>query len=235
MTLSIRLSSKRVFLAFLVAIAALIAASIAFNSALVISNDHAALNDIVHLVNLSGESNIPTWFTSSIFLVCSLLLYLIALAKYQSRDSCRHHWAGLAFVFILLSLDATATIHDWLLEQDLVSTWNTRGFLFFPWVIPGWIFVGLMTVIYFRFVFALPAQTRNLFIGSAIIYITGALVFEMMSAYLMDFYTDETIWRGLVATIKQSLELLGIITFIYGLLTYIRSQIKVVKLEIVEE
>lgn len=235
MKLSVSVYAKRIVAVLLGVALALILASVVTNIIQISSATPYEWNELVRLWNLSTESNIPTWFTSSSLLLAAVLLWLITCAKYQVGDRFRFHWLGLGAILVMMSLSATATIHDWSLEQYLLNNWETQGFLYFPWVILGWVFVGALAVIYATFIFALPTSTRNLFILSAVLYISGALGLEMLSAYLMESYANETIWRGLVATVKQSLELIGIIVFIYGLLSYIAAQYEVIELKFVSK
>ncbi len=179
--------------------------------------------EFVRLFNLSGERNVPTWFSSSLALCCAMLLAAIGAKCRQRRAPYHRHWLILSFCFLFISLSGTATIHDWTLERPLVQALELPGAFSFPWVIVGWTVVLGMSLGYWQFVSGLPAQTRSNFILAAVLYVTGALLLEMVSAYLMDYHLNLTLWRGIVATLQESLEIAGIILFMHGLISYLDS------------
>lgn len=175
---------------------------------------------ISRIFNLGGETNVASWYSSALlFISAGLLAYL----AHRDSASSRKRWFWLALVFVFLSMDETAVLHDVTLEQPLREWLQPSGFLAFPWVIVGWAFVVLMTAAFGRFVLNLPTKVRALLITSAFVYISGALVLEMISAWLYDVHIDQLIIRGLVSTAQELAEIGGIIIFIYGLLLHISN------------
>lgn len=177
--------------------------------------------ELVRLFNLGDEQNIPTWYTSASLLLCAMFLAYITVARKKLGLSYIAHWGALSAIFLYLSIDSVATIHDRTIERPLIELLHPRGFVHFPWVIPGIIVVILLAVLYSRFLFHLPVKTRFLFIIAAAAYIGGGLILEMVSAYLMDYYVQDILLRGFVATLQEFLEMAGVIIFIYALLSYI--------------
>ena len=59
----------------------------------------------LRLFNVGDERNIPTWFESILFLLCSTLLAVVAVAKKQRNDRYSLHWSVLYIIHLLLSLD----------------------------------------------------------------------------------------------------------------------------------
>jgi hypothetical protein len=177
--------------------------------------------EYVRLFNLSGEKNIPTWFSSTISWIAAALLAYIALLNRKRALPYARHWFALAFIFLFISVSTTATIHDWTLEIFLVETFELHGIFYFPWVIPAWLFVLLVGRLYFHFLADLPAVIRRLFLLSGAVYVSGALVLEMLSAYLMDYYAGTTLLRGMAATGQEFLEMMGLVLFIHALFIYI--------------
>jgi len=57
------------------------------------------------LFDLDSEKTIPTWYASSTLLICSFLLWAIAIARERLRDRRALHWKGLAIIFLGLSID----------------------------------------------------------------------------------------------------------------------------------
>jgi hypothetical protein len=177
--------------------------------------------ELVRLINLGGEQNLPTWYTSVILFMSALLLAYIAKRRHHRDRAYTRHWQFLALIFAYLSLDAVAVIHDRTLEQPLIEALQPGGVFHFPWVILGWGFVIGLGLIYYRFLFHLPRQVRILFMTAAIFFLGGGLILEMGSAYLMDRHVEAILLRGAVATVQEFAEMLGLVIFIYALLTYI--------------
>ena len=92
--------------------------------------------DIVEFFGLSYEQNLPTWYSSSLLLLCAVCLLLIALDKFRQQADFRYRWLILSLLFFYISLDETATLHEHLSEL-----FDLPGNFFYGWVIPAGIFV----------------------------------------------------------------------------------------------
>ncbi len=74
-----------------------------------------------------------------------------------------------------------------------------------------------------KFIQSLPIKTKTLFLLAGFVYVTGALGMELIGGYIADSYGYNTVY-GIVSSIEEILEMLGIVIFIYGLLSYLQSQ-----------
>jgi hypothetical protein len=180
---------------------------------------HRSLVQVIDLFSVNAEETIPTWYATLLLFAASVLVALIAVAKRASQDHFRHYWSALALIFLYLSMDEGAVIHE-IVADALQTNLNLTGFFAFGWqivAIPLLIVVGLL---FLRFVVSLPRQIRNRFVVSGIIYISGAIVVEGISAN--QWYMDGGIsFHYLaIATIEELCEMLGIVIFIYSLLSY---------------
>ncbi len=180
--------------------------------------------EIAKRLDMDHEINVPTWFSSSLLLVCSLLLGIIALAKQSPKGVASHrfawHWAFLALVFLLLSLDEAANMHE-LLIVPIRRRLGLGGFLYFAWVIPGAMAVTAMGLAYLKFLWNLDPITRRQFIYAACVYIGGALGMELVGGAMADWYGFESIRYITAMMAEETLEMLGLILFIVALLSYI--------------
>lgn len=191
-----------------------------------------ALWGFTRVVDLDYENTIPAWYSSVALLLCSVLLAMIAAVKRQQRDRFKNHWAGLSAIFLLLSIDEAASLHELLIEP-VRNSLKTDGYFYFAWVIPGLAFVFLVTVLYWKFLASLPVKTRNLVILSGVIFIGGAIGVEMLGGnYLQEnaaniSYENFAGWRGmgvaLILTLEEALEMIGVAIFVYALLDYMRN------------
>ena len=172
--------------------------------------------ELTRLLSLSHETNIPTWYSSSVLLCCSFLLALIAAMKKGAGGAFRGHWVLLAVGFLYISMDETAQIHE-----NLNQLLDLHGIFYFTWVIPVGILVLVLALIYARFVLHLPSRTRLRFLGAGVAYVGGALGVELVLGYWTDLHGDENLTYAMIDLVEESLEILGMSMFLSALLEYI--------------
>ena len=196
--------------------------------------NHATLLGLIPRFNVDAENNIPTWYSSFALLFCSALLAIIASAKRLKGDRFTRHWIALSVIFLYLSLDEVASIHELLIEP-LRSLLDASGFLYFTWVIPGAIFVVICLLLFLQFLRSLPAKTRRLFLLAGTIFVTGALGVELVGGYYAESSSQNNMTYAMITTIEESLEMVGIVVFIYALLSYMSSVVSEVKISISDQ
>ena len=94
----------------------------------------------------AGEANVPTLYSSVALLSSSMLLAFIALA-HKRNGSSSLPWVGLALVFLFLSVDEIASIHE-KLGGPVRELLGTSGLLYFAWFIPYGIALLVFVAIY---------------------------------------------------------------------------------------
>jgi hypothetical protein len=177
-------------------------------------------------LNLDKENNIPTWYSSSALLVSAILLTVTGLTNKQRGNPYTYHWLGLAAIFLFLSLDESASLHEMthgLLRPQLGGVEYLGGFLYFSWVVFGAIFVLIVGAIYLPFVVALPVQTRRLFLIAGTLYVGGELGIEILGARQAYSYGYKTFSYAMLVACEEGFAMLGNVVFIYGLLTHLGS------------
>jgi uncharacterized membrane protein YhaH (DUF805 family) len=137
---------------------------------------------LTRVVGVDVENSIPTWYSSTLLFVCCGLLSAIAFLKKQMRDRYTRHWQALAVLFLLMSLDESASLHE-TVDRALKVWFNFQGLLYYAWVIPGIIFVGCVGLAYWKFLKALPPTTRQLFILAGVVYVGGAIGMEIIGGF----------------------------------------------------
>ena len=169
------------------------------------------------------EGNIPTLYSAFAVLVCAGLLGVITHANWRRDGGKRYYWLGLSVLFVFLAVDEGTAIHEQLsdyMEQFMTAT----GPLYFLWVVPYGFALLVLAALYTKFVWALPALTRTRFILAAIVFLAGAIGFEMLSASVADRYGYDTVLYCVLYSIEELLEMLGIVLFMYALLEYLASE-----------
>jgi hypothetical protein len=194
----------------------------------------------LRIFDVGEERSIPTWFESLQFLLCSVLLAVIAVAKERRSDRYVLHWSVLSIILLLLSLDEVASIHEAIGQQSerllhSITGLTPSGAIKFFWVVPGAIFVLIVLLAYLRFLTDLPRSTRRSFLFAGALFVLGVLGLEMLSAQvsassesIANFFGSAIpqIMIGLLTCVEEMFEMLGLTVFVYALLAYIRSYIE---------
>lgn len=195
---------------------------------------HGTLKGFVRLFYLDYENNIPTWYSSSALLLCSLLLATIAVAKKRDGAHYVFHWTALSIIFLFLSLDEAASVHE-ITVRPLKAALNAGPVLYHTWVILGAAVVLIIVVMYWRFLSDLPSPTRRLFLTAGIIYVGGALGIELLGGWYAALYGDQNMTYAMIVTIEEFFEMQGIVVFIYALMSYMSLHLKEVRVRIGDE
>jgi hypothetical protein len=180
----------------------------------------------INLFNLDREINYPSWYSSFTLLFCAILLGIIASAKKKQGDRYFGHWKVLGFMYVFFSLDEILSLHEILIINDLRKALHLGGIFYFIWVIPGAIFVAVTALAYLKFLLHLPRKTRDFFLLAGSIYVGGALGMEMVGGYYADALGQRNLMYGLMVSVEEILEMVGVIVFIYALLSYIGSHLE---------
>jgi uncharacterized BrkB/YihY/UPF0761 family membrane protein len=175
---------------------------------------------LFQLFNLDREKNIPTYFSSVLLLLAASLLYFIAIANKKQGEHDYLYWIGLAAVFVFLSIDEFTVLHERLITP-IKTRLNTSGLLHFAWVIPGGGFVVIMMLIYRRFTLNLPKRIKRMTIIAGLIYVAGAIGVEMIGGYYRELHEQRDITYEFITTCEESMEMIGIMIFVYALMSYI--------------
>jgi hypothetical protein len=191
---------------------------------------------LVDLFDMDVEANFPTYFAGVQLLVCALVLMLIGLVRRQAKDRFAMHWLVLALIFLLISADELVSIHELSIRlgREFAPAFAT-GIFYWIWIVPGSLLVLLVAFTYARFVFSyLPAQTRNRTIIGAALFVGGALVVEMFEARHVEQHGMENLTMGIFVFFEESLEKVGILIFLSGILDYLRTVIGSVAIDVVD-
>ncbi len=183
---------------------------------------------------LDNEGNMPTYFSAIILLISAALLKVVASFKKIENDTYSLHWSILSLIFLYLSIDETAGVHE-LLTRPLREKFNFSGIFFYSWVVVGVAVVLIFSIFYYKFWLSLPVGIKYRFLLAAAFYIGGVIVMEFIGGdYVFINNIDVTKMDNLVyamlATIEESFEMIGIIIFINALLRYIENSISSVTL-----
>jgi hypothetical protein len=179
---------------------------------------------VVRLFDLAREGNVPTWVQSNTLLACGALTALIAAAEWKRKSAFRLHWTLTALFCVYLSADEAASIHE-MTVKPLRAAFHTSGLLFFPWILIGLAVSIVVAVAARRFLAHLPARTRRTVILAAIVYVTGAIGVEALSGMYAETHGQRNLVYGVITTIEETLEMVGMSVAVFALLEYLRDNI----------
>lgn len=163
---------------------------------------------LLQLFDLDEEYNLPTWFSSFLLLNNALVLFVIAQADTSPYQL---HWRILAAGFLFLSVDEVAGMHE---------TINTA--IEINWAIPGGIVALLTGAAFIPFLRALPRQRAALYVLSGVIYVSGAIIIELLSE---DMDSDSLSYMLAVA-VEEGSEMAGACLFLAVNLRYLPRQME---------
>lgn len=192
-------------------------------------SDSLLAKGIFNLFNFDRERNIPAYFSTILLLFIAALLFLTyLLKKNEISNKGSKDWLFLCLVFLFLSLDENIQIHEPIgrvVKAMLPS--GLSDYVLWAWVLPyAFLFIGIAAYLA-KFVLSLPGQTRNLFILSGFIYVSGAIGFDVLQGH---FHSD-FIYNRIFYSIEESMEMGGAILFIHALLQYLakhNTQVEIV-------
>ena len=165
------------------------------------------------LFDVDEEESVPTWFSSSLLLLTSVVLFLIAQLSRQSKGPDVAYWFGLGIGFAFMSADEIAGFHETL--NSITET---------SWAVPGLIVALLVGVLYLKFLSSLPAPVAVRFMMSGAIFVGGAVGVELATEpYLYDDALD-TLAYNLWTPVEEGMEMGGVILFLASLFDYLKSQ-----------
>lgn len=167
-----------------------------------------AVETAVDLLSLSYEGNLPTWYASSLLLLCAAMLAAIA----EAAVAYRRHWWGLAAGFAFMSLDEAVELHE-----HLGGLFGTGGVLYFDWVIPAAAVVALVGALYLGFLRALPPRRRRWFVLAGALYVGGAVGAELPLGWWTERAGTDSTGYVLIDWLEETLELAGASLFLLAL------------------
>lgn len=179
------------------------------------------INEVALLFYIDGEGNIPTFFSVFLLFISTLLLAVITLHKKKYRAPYVSKWVVLSFGFMFMAYDEAFQVHEKLIiPMRTILGGHDLGIFYFAWVVPGIAFVIVLGLFFLKFLLHLPAKTRLSFLMAATLYIGGIIGVELIGGRYAELNGMENFTYSIIVTIEESLEMAGIIIFIWALLNY---------------
>lgn len=174
--------------------------------------------ELLARLDLEHEVSIPTWFSHSILLLAAVFLAIVAHAACRQQQRDRRYWTGLAILFLYLSIDEGASLHELLAEPVRKALDIQNSFFVLAWILPAGLLAALFGLVYFRFWWRLAPPVRWRFAVAAAVYLGGALGAEALSSAYAARYGVENFGMALVRVVEEGMEMIGVCILIAGAL-----------------
>ena len=231
--ISIRLSAQGIRRVLLWVVATLIitGTTASFITHKVLPTPEHKLAKVMNRFDINFEPSVPAWYSASALLASSLLLTVTGLARMQEQDRFGKHWLLMGVIFAGLSMDEAARFHE-MLHVAIASQIDVGGIFYFPWIVPALIFVGGLGICYIPFLRHLDRRTAKLFVAAGGIYVMGAVGMEIVAGPIAEKYGELCTGHMICEAIEETLEMLGIVVFIYALLDHLARCVKPLRFEV---
>lgn len=178
---------------------------------------HGRLWGFVPEFDVDAESNIPTFFSSSLLLASAGLTVVIGRHESQGRNRWTHHWMLMGLAILFLSADEASSLHERLIIP--LRLWvNADGWLHYPWVLPAGAALIAFCVAYRRFLLELPRRVSTCFVIAGCTYVTGALGLEILGGKVASTRGVEDFTYAMITHVEEGLEMVGAILMLGALL-----------------
>ncbi len=180
---------------------------------------HGDLLGFLRLLDVRGEQSVPTYVSSINLLLASILIFIIYSYEKSNKQNDAGYWLFLSILFLYLSIDESTSIHEnfenvhrYLVRKELISPiLDTHQWLPF-----GVFFVFVVSIVLLPFVRRLPADTRRYFLIAGCVFITGAVGFEYLGAWMRKtgFVESRQDWAYLIRRLfEEGFEMYGVAIF----------------------
>jgi len=199
-----------------------------------------ARNGWVSFFDIDLEQNLPTLFSSQLFLLSALLLTVISALERQRGNGYWLYWGLYALLFWYLSADDMLYLHD-RLNRPMRAALGANGALYEAWIVPFGIGLTALAVISIGYLRSLPRRSLVLMLIAGFIFVGCKIGLEMLvgiheqAQWLalhpgLDPAASHTsqdappldLYHDVVSTFKHSGKFIGLIIYIYALLSHLQ-------------
>ncbi|HRN56371.1 MAG TPA: hypothetical protein PLS00_01935 [Niabella sp.] len=186
-----------------------------------------------NLLYVDRESNLPSFFNTVLLLIAAALLFITYLMhKQRGNAAIKNYWLLLSLIFLFLSADESISLHEYLTLLLPALGIGGSGYFTFAWIIPYAIVALLLGLYFIRFLRSLQKPVSAGFILSGIVYISGAIGFEMIGGSISEKQGVTNITYQLVSSCEEMFEMAGVILFIHYIVKHIRLEFEAASLTI---
>ncbi|MFC7505894.1 hypothetical protein [Nocardioides sp. GCM10030258] len=177
---------------------------------------------LIRQFDLNAEGNLAAWFSSFLLICSAALCLLVAQVRRLRQEAIAGRWAILSAFLLVMAIDETAQLHDMASRPLRNGLGLDFGVLYFAWLIPALLIVGGAAFYFAPVVRNLSDAIRPQLIVAVVVYLAGAVGFEMVGGSVVDEGRQSLTYLA-VMTLEESLEILGGFLFLTALLNQVRE------------
>ncbi len=181
--------------------------------ALILAFGRETFFGVFRIINLDGENSLPAWYSSGLMLVAAALLFLLHRLSLRQRPENATSWLVLALIFLALSFDEVAALHETLTEPIRNALGTGRGPLFYAWVVAAAPFVAVVFIGFLPHLRRLPPAIARRMMLAGTIFVLGAFGMEMVGATMLNGSVGNPRYHIAVA-LEEIGEMAGLVLFI---------------------
>ncbi len=174
---------------------------------------HMRFGGLVRVFDVNAEDSIPNWYSAVALAVSAALLAAIAAtlrARKQPRDLAS--WTALAGLFILLSLDEIAGLHEGI--GGHIHGISREGWFHHVWVVPALVMLPIVGGTFIPFLSRMAARRRNQIVLAGLIFVGGAVVMESVGGKIFAAAGKQLTLNYIISFhIEEFMEMFGIVLF----------------------
>ena len=176
---------------------------------------------LVPLFHFDFENNIPTLYSGALLASCAILLFVTRQFERIDKPGLHVAWLFLSVGFAFMFCDEMFRVHERLGEL-LSERVDGPEIFYFKWLIPYLGLIAIVAAVLSVWFFRLDRWSQIWFAICGSIYLFGAVGMEMISGvHYASLDEEREVWRtlsgDLMATVEESLEMIGLSLFIFTL------------------
>lgn len=184
-----------------------------------VTTGRARLLGLTPFFNMDGDEGFPTWYNSFLLLLLAGVCQWVGTHPLSAQHGFRGRWNFLAGIFLLMSVDEVATIHEQI-GLTMSRFHDFDGVFTYPFILVGVLLAVILFLNYLPFLKKLPRRVSWMMCLAGFIYLLGAAGAEGVCAYIFSEGREKTFAYVLAAHIEELLEMSGLILFLRCLLQH---------------
>lgn len=179
------------------------------------------LYELSNRFDLDDEASVPTWFSHLLLLLIGMSA--LCAAWLQKAGTVRQLWTLIGVAGVLAAIDEIAALHEFILQslhvmyfQDASPTSSQNA-----WLMVAPLVFGVFGWLGWQMWRLLPKRTFAILVFAGLIFLFGAMGVDLLTS----ISERETFWhQGLYVATEESMELLGCVVALCGIVDYIEQK-----------
>ncbi|KXF75668.1 hypothetical protein ATN84_16910 [Paramesorhizobium deserti] len=186
------------------------------------SGTEADLSNKIWLLDVDSEESAFTWLSVIVAFCAAGLLFRAGSEASMRNSRFIWHWYFLAALFMLLSFDEFAGIHEKISAVLSLRMENT-GLLYFAWAAPAGVISVFGLAVFVPFIRSFSPRLAVLLVISAVVFLSGAVGFEMIGGSVAELEGVGSFRYRILTNFEEGLEMAGMLIFIFVVLSHLEG------------